>query len=241
MPLTDTAVRNAKPTDKTKRMYDSGGLYLEVTPKGGKWWRLKYRLIGKEKRLSMGVYPDVSLKKAKDRRDEARRLLADGIDPSEHRKAIKITKTENALNTFEIVAREWHAKQRTSWSERHAQGIIKRLERDVFPWLGNKVISELTPKELLTTLRRIEERGALESAHRILGNCGQVLRYAVATGRTDRDITSDLRGALPAVKTKHLSAITEPVKVGELLRAIDSYEGSIIVKCAMRLASQLAF
>ncbi|MCH8261724.1 MAG: integrase arm-type DNA-binding domain-containing protein [Proteobacteria bacterium] len=236
MPLTDTIIRNAKPTDKPRRMFDGGGLYLEISPKGGKWWRLKYRYHGKEKRISLGVYPDVSLKKARERREAARKLLADGVNPSDNRKAQKATQLEKAANSFGVVAREWHKKQSSTWSTRHSDGIIKRLERDVFPWLGDKAISDLTPIELLTTLRRVEERGALESAHRILGNCGQILRYAVATGRTDRDITSDLRGALPAVKTKHLSAITDPIKVGELLRAIDSYKGSMIVKCAMKLA-----
>lgn len=236
MPLTDTIIRNAKPADKTRRMFDGGGLYLEISPKGGKWWRLKYRYHGKEKRISLGVYPDVSLKKARERREAARKLLADGVNPSDNRKAQKATQLEKAANSFGVVAREWHKKQSSTWSTRHSDGIIKRLERDVFPWLGDKAISDLTPIELLTTLRRVEERGALESAHRILGNCGQILRYAVATGRTDRDITSDLRGALPAVKTKHLSAITDPIKVGELLRAIDSYKGSMIVKCAMKLA-----
>ena len=236
MPLTDTAVRKAKPTNKTVKMFDGGGLYLEVSPKGGKWWRLKFRFEGKEKRVSLGVYPDVSLKKARERREAARKLLADGVNPSDNRRAQKATQLEKAANSLEVVAREWHKKQSSTWSARHSDGIIKRLERDVFPWLGKKAISDLSPKELLTTLRRVEERGAIESAHRILGNCGQIFRYAVATGRADRDITSDLRGALTTVKTEHLASITEPVKVGQLLRTIDSYEGSLIVKCAMKLA-----
>ena len=236
MPLTDTTVRNAKPADKVRRMFDGGGLYLEIAPRGGKWWRLKFRFEGKEKRISLGVYPDVSLKKARERREAARKLLADGVNPSDNRKAQKETQLEKAANSLEVIAREWHKKQSTTWSARHSDGIIKRLERDIFPWLGKKAISELTPKELLTALRRVEERGALESAHRILGNCGQIFRYAIATGRADRDITSDLRGALPGVKTKHLSAITEPIKVAELLRTIDGYEGTLIVKCALRLA-----
>ena len=236
MPLTDTTVRNTKPGDRVRRMFDGGGLYLEISPRGGKWWRLKFRFEGKEKRLSLGVYPDVSLKKARERREAARKLLADGVNPSDNRKAQKATQLEKAANSFEVVAREWHKKQSNTWSARHSDGIIKRLERDVFPWLGKKAISEITPKELLAALRRVEERGALESAHRILGNCGQILRYAIATGRADRDIASDLRGALPAVKTRHLSAITEPLKVADLLRTIDSYKGTLIVKCALRLA-----
>ncbi len=236
MTLTDTSIRNAKPSDKPRRMFDGGGLYLEVSPRGGKWWRFKYRFEGKEKRLSLGVYPDVSLKKARERHGSARKLLADGVNPSENRKAQKDSQLERAANSFEVIAREWHKKQSSTWSARHSDGIIKRLERDIFPWLGEKAISELTPKDLLTVLRRVEERNAIESAHRILGNCGQIFRYAVATGRADRDITSDLRGALTTIKTKHLASITDPVKVGQLLRTIDSYEGSLIVKCAMRLA-----
>ncbi len=236
MPLTDTAIRNAKPVEKAKRLFDGGGLYLEVSPSGGKWWRLKYRFGCKEKRLSLGVYPDVSLKDARDRRDEARKLLAKGTDPSENRKARKAATVEGAASSFEVVAREWFAKYSPNWSVRHADQIIRSLERDIFPWIGGKPIADVTPPQLLEVVRRIEKRGALETAHRVLSSCGQVLRYAVATGRAERDISGDLRGALPPVKGEHFASVTEPEKVADLLRAMDGYEGTLTVRCALRLA-----
>ena len=236
MPLTDTTLRNAKPAEKAKKLFDGGGLYLEVAPGGGKWWRLKYRFGGKEKRLSLGVYPDVSLKGARERRDEARKLLANGTDPSENRKARKAAKVERVASSFEVVAREWFAKYSPNWSANHADRIIRRLERDLFPWIGGKPIADVTPPQLLEVVRRIEKRGALETAHRALRNCGQVLRYAVATGRAERDISGDLRGALPPVKGEHLASVTEPEKVADLLRAMDGYEGTLTVRCALRLA-----
>ena len=236
MPLTDTAVRNAKSADKARKLFDSGGLYLEVAPSGGKWWRLKYRFDGKEKRLSLGVYPDVSLKDARDRRDEARKLLANEIDPSENRKAKKAAKVERAANSFEVVAREWFAKHSTHWSDNHANRTIRRLERDIFPWIGGLPIATVTAPQLLDAVRRIENRGALETAHRALGNCGQVFRYAVATGRAERDPSGDLRGALPPVKGEHFASVTEPKKAAEVLRALDGYEGTLPVCCALRLA-----
>jgi integrase len=234
MPLTNTAIRNAKPGDKTIKLYDERGLYLEVSPNGGKWWRLKYRYNGKEKRLSLGVYPDVTLKMARDRRDESRKLLADGIDPSANRKAKKLA--NGGGNSFEIVAREWFIKYSTNWTADHGGRIIRRLERDVFPWIGDKPIAKITAPELLSVIQRIEKRGALETAHRALGNCGQVFRYAIATGRAERDPSGDLRDALPPAKGEHFAAITEPKQVAEILRAIDGYEGSLTVRCALRLA-----
>ncbi len=237
MPLTNTAVKNAKPREKPYKLFDGGGLYLEVRPNGSRWWRLKYRIDGKEKRVSLGVYPDVGLKKARTRRDDARALLADGIDPSEHRKADKATSAEQTTNSFEAIGREWFAKYRPSWSKKHADRILSSLQRDVFPWLGKKPITKISPPELLQTVRRIEERGALETAHRTLANCGQIFRYAVATGRAERDISADLKGALPPFRNKkHLAAITDPKKVGKLLRLFDSYEGTLPVRCALRLA-----
>lgn len=236
MPLTTTAIRNARPSDKARKLFDGGGLYLEVAPRGGKWWRLKYRYDGKEKRLSLGVYPDISLKDARDRRDEARKLLANGIDPSEHRKAAAAAKAERVGNSFEIIAREWYAKHSPNWSPSHSDRIIRRLERDVFPWLGGRPIANITAPQLLEVIRRIEDRGALETAHRALQNCGQVFRYAVATGRAERDPSGDLRGALPPVKGNHFASVTEPQKVAEVLRAMDGYEGTLPVRCALRLA-----
>lgn len=244
MPLTNAAISNAKPgvtpkgvkTSKPYKLGDSGGLYVEVRPDGGKYWRLKYRIGGKEKRLSLGVYPEVSLAKARERRDEARRLLADGVDPSEHRKATKAAGIERAANSFEAVAREWFAKLKPTWNEAHADRILARFDRDIFPWIGGRPIAEVTAPELLTVLRRIESRGALETAHRALGNCGQVFRYGVATGRCERDPSGDLRGALPPVKGQHFAAVTEPAKVGALLRSIHGYQGTLAVQCALRLA-----
>lgn len=236
MALTDTLIKNIKPTDKTQKKSDGKGLYLEVTPKGSKRWRFKYRFMGKEKLLSVGLYPEVSLKMARERRDDLRRQVADGIDPSVQRKALKDAHLEKSANTFESVGREWHLKFSSTWVPSHADRILNRLERDLFPWLGNKPIADLTPLEVLGCLRRIESRGALETAHRALQNCSQIFRYAVATGRADRDVTVDLKGALPAVKEKHFSAITEPERVGELLRAIDDFKGTFVVQCALKLA-----
>ena len=236
MPLTDTAVRNAKPGDKPAKLFDAGGLYLEVAPGGGKWWRLKYRFDGKEKRLSLGTYPDVKLKDARERRDEMRKLLANGIDPGENRKAVKASRTERAENSFEAIAREWFAKYSPTWAPSHGDKIIRRLERDIFPWLGGRPIAEINAQEILSALHRIEARGALETAHRAQQYCGQVFRYAVVTGRAARDPCGDLKGALPPVKQVHFASITEPAAVGELLRAIDGFRGTFIVQCALRLA-----
>lgn len=236
MPLTDTQIRKAGPGPKSRRLYDAKGLYLEVSPKGGKWWRLKYRFDGKEKRLSLGVYPDVSLKYARKRRDEARQLLANHVDPSEFRKSTKSDRLTKASNSFEAVAREWFAKYSPNWATSHSSRIIRRLERDVFPWVGGLPIADITPAQILDVLRRIEARGALETAHRALQNCGQVFRYAVATGRADRDLSGDLRGALPPYTPVHFPAVTDPVEVGSLLRTLDEYQGSLTVRCALRLA-----
>ena len=217
-------------------MFDGGGLYLEISPSGGKWWRFKYRFAGKEKRISLGVYPEVSLKEARSRRDEQRRLLASDIDPSVHRKAHKAKIQFNSSNTFESVAREWFSKQEPNWAHSHSIKIIQRLERDIFPWIGSKAVDTLSAPQILDVVRRIENRGALESAHRALANCSQVLRYAVATGRAERDPSVDLKGALPPVKGKHFAALIEPGDVGNLLRTLDGYEGTLVVQSALRLA-----
>jgi len=232
MPLTDTTIRNAKPSEKPRRLFDGGGLYLEVAPAGGKWWRLKYRFGGRDKRISLGVYPAVRLRDARDRRDAARKQLAAGIDPSAARKAEKAAEAD----TFEVVAREWYAKHAPRWGRGHADNTIRCLERDVFPWLGIRSVSKVTAPELLAVLRRIEGRGAIETTHRALQNCGRVFRYAIATGRAERDPAADLRGALPPAKKKHHAAITDPKEIGALLRAIDGYQGAFATQCALRLA-----
>lgn len=236
MALTDIGVRNAKPTGKLYRLFDERGMYLEVSANGGKWWRFKYRFEGKEKRLSLGVYPDVGLKDARERRDEMRKLLAKGVDPGEHKKAKKAATVERATNSFEVVAREWFARQSPGWAQSHADKVIQRLEKDIFPWLGKRPIHEIAAPELLTVIRRIEERGAKDTAHRAMQNCGQVFRYAVATGRTERDPSADLRGALPPIRHENFASITEPAKVAELLRAIDGFRGTFVVKSALLLA-----
>jgi integrase len=248
MPLTDVTIRNAKVRDKQYKLADTGGLYLLVMPNGGKYWRVKYRYEGKEKTLSLGIYPEIPLRGyfleegnpdswingARDMLEKARKLLAQGIDPAGQKKAQKQAQTATE-NSFEVVAREWFGKHKPTWAPGHADTIIARLERDVFPWLGQQPISEITAPDVLKVLRRVESRGAIETAHRIKTVCGQVFRYAVATGRADRDPAADLKGALPPAKEKHRAAITEPNKFADLLRAIDSYEGSFVVKCALQI------
>jgi integrase len=236
MPLTDIAIKNTKPSEKIVRKFDERGLYLEISPSGGKWWRLKYRFAGKEKRLSLGVYPDVGLKEARERRDEARGLLAKGIDPGENRKAQKKASAERSANSFEVVAREWITQQSTAWVEGHRVRILRLFELNVFPWIGDRPVADLTAPEVLAVLRQIEGRGAVDTAHRIRGYCGQVFRYAVATGRATQDPTAALRGALAPVKGGHFAATTEPKQLAGILRAIDSYEGTLPVRCALRLA-----
>jgi integrase len=236
MPLSDAKIRSAKPTTKSLRFFDERGLYLEVSPNGGKWWRLKYRFDGKEKRISLGVYPDVGLRAARERRDAARALLADGVDPSQARKLQKAAPPDRAADSFEIVAREWFAKYSVNWAESHSDRIIRRLERDVFPWIGGLRASEVSAPQILQVIRRIEERGALDTAHRALQNCGQVFRYAIATGRASHDPARDLRGALPPVKGKNFAAVTDPVSAARILRTLDGYEGTLTVRCALQLA-----
>lgn len=236
MSLTDVIIRNSKPKDKTYKLSDEKGMYLEISPSGGKWWRLKYRIDGKEKRISLGTYPEVSLKDARDRRDEARKLLAQQIDPSESRKATKASRVAKNANSFEVVAREWHAKYSANWTQSHGSRLLVRLEKDVFPWLGDRPIADITAPEVLKVIRRIEDRGALETAHRVQQNCSQVFRYGIATGRCERDPVPDLKGALPATKAKHLAAFTQPEEIASLLRAIDDYQGMLVTKCALKLA-----
>jgi integrase len=236
MALTDTAIRHARSGDKPIKLSDERGLYLLIHPNGGKWWRFDYRFGDKRKTLSMGVYPDVSLKDARERRDQVRKLLAQDIDPGENRKVQKAVKQERAANSFEVVAREWFAKNSPHWAKSHADKIIARLDNDLFPWLGDKPIAKIKAPDLLVCLRRIEERGAVDTAHRALQNCGQVFRYAIATGRAEHDISADLRGALTPAKGGNFAAITDPAKVGALLRAMDAVNAGFIVKCALRLA-----
>ena len=239
MMLTNVQIQKAAPGEKPIRLFDGGGLYLEISPTGGKLWRFKYRFDGKEKRLALGKYPEVSLANARKRREAARELIANGVDPSEDRKAKRAERAALLENKFEAIAREWFAKNSPNWAPTHSDKIIKRLENDVFPWLGKRPIADITAPEFLKVLRRIEERGAVDTAHRAHQNCGQVMRYAIATGRATRDPTADLRGSLPAAKHQHFAALTEPVQVAGLLRAMDAFQGTFIVQCALRLAPLL--
>ena len=234
-PLTDTKVKKIKLDGKPRKLFDGGGLFLLVTPSGGKLWRLKYRFGGTEKLLTVGTYPQTSLAEARQKRDDARALLEKGIDPGDTKKAQRAAEVQET-ETFEVIAREWHTKFSPAWAQSHGSKIIRRLELYVFPWLGNRPIRSITAPELLAVLRRIEAKGNLETAHRTQQNCGQVFRYAVATGRAERDPSADLRGAIPPASGKHFASITDPKEIGGLLRSIDSYRGSIVTRCALQLA-----
>ncbi|HEX7082356.1 MAG TPA: integrase arm-type DNA-binding domain-containing protein [Gammaproteobacteria bacterium] len=244
MPLTKKKIEDAEPRETPRKLADAGGLYLEITPAGGRYWRWKYRYAGKEKRLALGVYPEVTLSEARERREEARRLLRDGIDPGEHKKALKRAQRVAATNSFEAVAREWITKQstpsgpakRTAWSASTIEQNTERLENNVFPWLGRRPIAEIEPPELLEVLRRVEERGAAETAHRIRSLCSRVFRYAIATGRAKRDMAADLRGALAPASNGHFATTTDPKRIADLIAAVNEYQGSFIVKCALSLA-----
>ena len=235
MPLSDAKVRNAKPAEKSYKLADARGMYLLVTPAGGKCWRMKYRFEGKEKTLSFGTYPDVSLGDAREKMQAARKLLANSVDPNEHKKAAKAAAVAGGINTFEAVALEWHKKFLGTWTEEHADRLLRRIKNNIFPWLGPRKISDIKAPEILAVLHRVEER-SLETAHRVKIVCAQIFRYAIATGRAERNPVADLQGALPNVPAKHYAAVTDPRRVGPLLRAIDDYDGSLIVKAALQLA-----
>ncbi|MGE0109050.1 MAG: tyrosine-type recombinase/integrase [Bdellovibrionales bacterium] len=221
MKLTDKAVKNAKPKDKAYKLFDGAGLYLEITPAGGKLWRLKYYYLAKEKRISLGPYPLVTLAEAREKRDLAKKQLLKDIDPSaakqEHRQEI----VRNAANTFEAIAREWHEiKKDSGWSDHHASNILRRLEMDIFPYIGKRPISGIDAPEILDTLRKIEARGALDIAARVKGLCGQVFRYGIQTGRCANNPIPNLAGALKTKKTEHFAAL-DSKEIPELLQAIE--------------------
>ena len=236
MSLTDAAIRAALPKTKQYKVADEKGMFLLVHPNGSKYFRMKYRYAGVEKLLALGVYPETSLKEARKRRDDARKLLSHGVDPAGVKKAQKLATISNVGNSFEVIAREWYEKQSGSWVQSHGERIIRRLERDVFPKIGGIPVSDITAPVLLGAIRKIEERGAVETAHRALQNCGQVMRYAIATGRAERDPTPSLRGALKPVQSTHFASVTDPAEVGQLMKLLDTYSGSYAVRAALRLA-----
>lgn len=236
MALTDIAVRKAKAADKPRRLFDSGGLYLEVSPAGGKWWRFKYRFNDREKRLSLGVYPDVGLADARTGRDEARKLLARGVDPSVQRKATKVAKQGEVANSFEVVAREWLAVKKPEWTERQFEKERDRLQNHAFPWIGKLPIRDIGVAEIRPLLERITRRGHLEQAHRLRFQLSRVFKYAVAAEYAERDPAADLSATLPARRKRNYPTITDPDKVGGLLRAIDGFDGTFVVSCALKLA-----
>ena len=239
MALSDLALRQMKPGVSRIRKSVGGSLSFVVEPDGRKWWYFSYRFGGKQKSLSMGVYPEVSLKDACQRRDEARKQLDDGLDPSACRKINQAEAEARAVNTFEAVALEWFEVKRTGWASGHADHIMSYFTRDVFPWMGSRPVAEITPAELLRVVRRVEER-AIPTAHRVLGVCGEVFRYAVGTGRAGRDPSADLRGTLkPKPKEKNRASVTVPEDVGKLLRALDQSGSGFPVRCALRLAPYL--
>lgn len=233
--LTDMAARNAKAKDKPYKLAAGAGLYLHVMPNGARYWRMKYRWDGKEKLLAIGVYPEVSLKEAGDARDEARAKLRAGRDPSEHKQLSKLTSKLSVDTRFQAIAMEW-LDSRGDLAQSTREKAAWMLETYANPWLGKRQINEIGTAEVLAVLRRLEAQEKIESTQRLRQICGQVFRYAVATGRLDRDPTSALRGALKTAKNRHYASITDPAKVGELMRAIDGYTGQLVTQCALRFA-----
>jgi len=233
MPLTDTTVRTAKAKDKQYKLSDAAGLYLLVQPNGKKYWRLKYYFAGKEKLLSIGVYPLVSLSEAREKGLLAKKQLIHNIDPSEHKKKQKLKNSVNAENSFKSIAIEWHNNQKHRWTFRHAVYVLRRIEADIFPILASRPINEIKAPELLAVLRLIETRGAIDIAHRVLQTCGQIFRYAVATGRAERDISADLRGALKTRKKENYSRL-EAKELPEFLSKLEEYDGELQTKLALK-------
>ena len=236
--LSATAINNAKPKEKPYKLTDEKGLYLFIQSTGSKLWRFDYRFLNKRKTLALGSYPDVSLSHARDRRDKARSLLANDppIDPSENRKAEKSSKLLSIENSFEVIAREWWQTHMKNKAASHKDKVIRRFELYLFPWIGTKAIADITAPQMLQVVKRIENLNKLETAHRALQTAGQVFRYAVQTGRAVRDVTADLKGALPPTSIKHMAAFTEPKQIAELLRAIDGFGGTLTVQCALKLS-----
>lgn len=235
--LTDLAIKKAKPRKSPRRISDGRGLFLEIRPNGSRYWRLAYRFDKKQKLLALGVYPQVSMQEARERARIARDHLAGGRDPGILRSTAKTAGTSE--DSFQAVAVEWLERFKQEWTESHYKGISGRLKRELFPWLGERPVNEITAPDLLSCLRRIEARGHLENAHRTLTNAGQVFMYAIATSRAERNPASDLRGAIPRPRVKHMATILDPKQVGILMAAIEGYSGSPITRCALQLTAHV--
>ena len=236
MPLSDVAIRSAKPATKPLKMSDGGGLYLLLNPTGSRWWRLDYRFGGKRKTLSMGTYPDTGLKDARQRRDAARKLIANNVDPGEHRKAEKAAGSGRSANSFEVVAREWLALKQREWTAGQYEKEQGRLENHAFPWIGSLPVSDVGVAQIRPLLNGLVKKDHIEQAHRLRHQLSRVFRYAVATERALRDPAADLRDTLPARRPQNYPTIIDPAEVGELMRAIDGFKGTFIVACALKLA-----
>lgn len=238
MPLSDISVRNAKPQQKPAKLFDGGGLFLFIAPTGGKMWRLKYRFQGKEKLLALGVYPDVGLKEARKRRDEAREQLAMGNDPGEVKKEIRATARaaeKERQNTFEVAAREWFASYSPALTPKHAAKLQRYLETILFPCLGNKSVTDLEPSDFLGVIRPTENRGHITTAHKLMQLCGQVMKYAHLTGRIRYNPAAGLSAALQPLRHENLAAVTAPAEIGRLLRDLDAYEGFPSITAFLRI------
>lgn len=237
MALTDTFIKQVKHTENPTgdKFRDGDGMYLHVKA-AGKYWRMDYRFGGKRKTLALGTYPEVSLAKARQRRERAREQLAEGVDPSDEKRREKLIAVGTAANTFELVAREWLTKTDATRAENTTRKVTNWLEHDIFPWLGKMPIGTIGPRDVLATLRKMEARGALDSVHRVKQVCGQVFRYAVASGSAERDVTQDLKGALSKPVTGHFAALTEPKQTGDLMRSIYDYRGHPCTVAALKLS-----
>jgi integrase len=230
--LSEAKIRASRPKERAYKVFDERGLFMLVTPTGGRLWRFRYRMGGVEKLLTLGAYPDVPLKRAREKREDARKLVADGIDPSAKRQAERATQVE----TFEAIAKEWLDLQSKSLAVETMDILGTRLKSFLYPYVGSRPIASITAQELLAALRRIEARGKHETAHRVRSLAGRVFRYAVATGRAQHDVAADLKDALAPVKSRNFASVTEPARVGELLRAIDGYTGQPVTAMALKLA-----
>ncbi len=235
MKLSEIKLRNLRPLTKQYKIYDGQGLYVIITPQGRKYFRYDYKFQGKRKTISLGVYPAVSLKQARSKLIKVKYLLGKGIDPATQRMRLK----NESSDCLEEIAREWFRIKQKNWTDKHAKTVIRRLETFVFPFIGKIPVKKISPPHLLEVLRKIEAQGKYETAHRVKQICGQIFRFAIATGKADRDPSADLKGALVTVKPRRMPTILDPEKIGQLLRAIDGYEGNIIVKYALRLAPLL--